>query len=172
MIFFDTRISRVNKLSQRHGIFTGTRISEMERSWTALSSPPSTNISRQDVTARRNAEGGALQCCSLSKGTSQGSLPSVSCILERCMKRSVSTIGCSFLTLILVCLPPQSLAQPVALTPPQLDQLVARIALFPDPLLANIHCFDILDRDPSSRGLGRGSIPSCSQLPTSTCTPT
>ncbi len=28
--------------------------------------------------------------------------------------------------------------QPVALTPPQLDQLVARIALYPDPLLAQI----------------------------------
>ena len=38
------------------------------------------------------------------------------------------------LSLMLVCLPVTSLAQPVALTPPQLDQLVARIALYPDPL--------------------------------------
>jgi hypothetical protein len=42
------------------------------------------------------------------------------------------------LTLMLVCLPVISSAQPVALTPPQLDQLVARIALYPDPLLAQI----------------------------------
>jgi hypothetical protein len=37
---------------------------------------------------------------------------------------------------MLGCLPITSFAQPVALTPPQLDQLVARIALYPDPLLA------------------------------------
>ena len=42
------------------------------------------------------------------------------------------------LALMLVCLPVTSLAQPVALTPPQLDQLVARIALYPDPLLAQV----------------------------------
>jgi len=42
------------------------------------------------------------------------------------------------LELMLVCLPVTSLAQPVALTPPQLDQLVARIALYPDPLLAQV----------------------------------
>lgn len=44
----------------------------------------------------------------------------------------------SGLALVLVCLPVTSLAQPVALTPPQLDQLVARIALYPDPLLAQV----------------------------------
>jgi hypothetical protein len=37
---------------------------------------------------------------------------------------------------MLACLPITSSAQPVALTPPQLDQLVARIALYPDPVLA------------------------------------
>jgi hypothetical protein len=37
---------------------------------------------------------------------------------------------------MLACLPITSFAQPVAPTPPQLDQLVARIALYPDPLLA------------------------------------
>jgi Protein of unknown function (DUF3300) len=42
------------------------------------------------------------------------------------------------LALMLVCLPVTSLAQPAALTPPQLDQLVARIALYPDPLLAQV----------------------------------
>lgn len=42
------------------------------------------------------------------------------------------------LALMLVCLPVTSLAQLVALTPPQLDQLVARIALYPDPLLAQV----------------------------------
>ena len=39
---------------------------------------------------------------------------------------------------MLVSLPATSSAQPVALTPPQLDQLVARIALYPDPLLAQV----------------------------------
>jgi hypothetical protein len=42
------------------------------------------------------------------------------------------------LALILVCLPIRSSAQPVALTTSQLDQLVGRIALYPDPLLAQI----------------------------------
>ena len=42
------------------------------------------------------------------------------------------------LALMLVWLPVISLAQPVALTPPQVDQLVARIALYPDPLLAQV----------------------------------
>jgi hypothetical protein len=42
------------------------------------------------------------------------------------------------LALTLVCPPVTSLAQSVALIPPQLDQLVARIALYPDPLLAQI----------------------------------
>jgi len=42
------------------------------------------------------------------------------------------------LALMLVSLPVISSAQPVALTPPQLDQLVSRIALYPDPLLAQV----------------------------------
>ena len=42
------------------------------------------------------------------------------------------------LTLAVVCLSAVSSAQPVLLTPPQLDQLVARIALYPDPLLAQV----------------------------------
>lgn len=42
------------------------------------------------------------------------------------------------LALMLMFLPVTSLAQPLALTPPQLDQLVARIALYPDPLLAQV----------------------------------
>src|SRR6202034_2453209 len=42
------------------------------------------------------------------------------------------------LILILGGQPVTSFAQPVALSPLQLDQLVARIALYPDPLLANI----------------------------------
>jgi hypothetical protein len=42
------------------------------------------------------------------------------------------------LPLMLVCLSITSSAQPVALTPSQLDQLVARIALYPDPLLAQV----------------------------------
>ena len=52
----------------------------------------------------------------------------------------------SFIRLALVALmiggflaaPAVSLAQPVLLSPPQLDQLVARIALYPDPLLAQV----------------------------------
>ena len=46
------------------------------------------------------------------------------------------TTGC--LILIFAASPIVSFAQPAALSPPQLDQLVARIALYPDPLLANI----------------------------------
>ena len=46
------------------------------------------------------------------------------------------TTGC--LILIFAVSPIVSFAQPGALSPPQLDQLVARIALYPDPLLANI----------------------------------
>ena len=42
------------------------------------------------------------------------------------------------LALMFVCLSMTSSAQPVALTPSQLDQLVARIALYPDPLLAQV----------------------------------
>ena len=42
------------------------------------------------------------------------------------------------LTLAIVCLSAVSSAQPVRLTPTQLDQLVARIALYPDPLLAQV----------------------------------
>jgi hypothetical protein len=39
---------------------------------------------------------------------------------------------------ILGCLPAVSFAQPAALSSPQLDQLVSRIALYPDPLLAQV----------------------------------
>jgi hypothetical protein len=39
---------------------------------------------------------------------------------------------------VLLAAPVVSLAQPVPLSPPQLDQLVTRIALYPDPLLAQI----------------------------------
>jgi len=46
------------------------------------------------------------------------------------------TTGC--LILMFAVSPIISFAQPAALSPPQLDQLVARIALYPDPLLANI----------------------------------
>jgi Protein of unknown function (DUF3300) len=46
------------------------------------------------------------------------------------------TTGC--LLLIFAVSPIVSFAQPAALSPPQLDQLVARIALYPDPLLANV----------------------------------
>jgi hypothetical protein len=52
-------------------------------------------------------------------------------IAQRCV-----TTGC--LILIFAVSPIVSFAQPAALSPPQLDQLVARIALYPDPLLANI----------------------------------
>ena len=46
------------------------------------------------------------------------------------------TTGC--LILIFAVSPIVSFAQPAELSPPQLDQLVARIALYPDPLLANV----------------------------------
>jgi hypothetical protein len=56
-------------------------------------------------------------------------------IRTRLAQQSVIT-GC--LILIFAVSPIVSFAQLAALSPPQLDQLVARIALYPDPLLANI----------------------------------
>jgi hypothetical protein len=56
-------------------------------------------------------------------------------------KGKITVIRLAFfvsLTLILVCSSAVSSAQPAPLSPPQLDQLVARIALYPDPLLAQI----------------------------------
>ncbi|MGA8671741.1 MAG: DUF3300 domain-containing protein [Terracidiphilus sp.] len=44
----------------------------------------------------------------------------------------------AFVPLMALCVPRSALAQPAPLAPPQLDQLVARIALYPDPLLAQI----------------------------------
>ena len=43
-----------------------------------------------------------------------------------------------FVPLMALCFPRSALAQPAPPAPPQLDQLVARIALYPDPLLAQI----------------------------------
>jgi hypothetical protein len=43
---------------------------------------------------------------------------------------------CLPFVLIILCLSPITLAQAVPLSPPQLDQVVSRIALYPDPLLA------------------------------------
>jgi hypothetical protein len=57
---------------------------------------------------------------------------------ERRIKRSASAGLLLPLCLILILVCPPGVSQPVALSPPQLDQLVARIALYPDPLLANI----------------------------------
>jgi hypothetical protein len=54
------------------------------------------------------------------------------------IKRSASAGLLLPLCLILILVCPPGVSQPVALSPPQLDQLVARIALYPDPLLANI----------------------------------
>ena len=42
------------------------------------------------------------------------------------------------LGVLIATLPITSAAQGVLLTPPQLDQLVQRIALYPDPLLAQV----------------------------------
>jgi hypothetical protein len=50
--------------------------------------------------------------------------------------RQIGSVAC--LTLMLICFPVPSFPQPAPLTPPQLDQLVARIALYPDPLLAQV----------------------------------
>ena len=44
----------------------------------------------------------------------------------------------AFVPLMALCFQRIALAQPVPLAPPQLDQLVARIALYPDPLLAQV----------------------------------
>ena len=57
---------------------------------------------------------------------------------ERRIKRSASAGLLLPLCLILILVCPPGVSQPVALSPPQLNQLVARIALYPDPLLANI----------------------------------
>lgn len=53
------------------------------------------------------------------------------------IKRTLFTVAVSMLA-ILVAVPIFAQAPPPALAPPQLDQLVARIALYPDPLLAQI----------------------------------
>ena len=59
---------------------------------------------------------------------------------QRRAERPVSTrlLFLACLILIVLCPPRESFAQPATLSPLQLDQLVARIALYPDPLLANI----------------------------------
>jgi hypothetical protein len=44
----------------------------------------------------------------------------------------------AFVPLMALCFPRSAPSQPAPLAPPQLDQLVARIALYPDPLLAQI----------------------------------
>jgi len=44
----------------------------------------------------------------------------------------------AFVSLMALCSPTSALAQPAPLAPPQLDHLVARIALYPDPLLAQV----------------------------------
>ena len=44
----------------------------------------------------------------------------------------------AFVPLLALCFARSAFAQPAPLAPPQLDQLVARIALYPDPLLAQI----------------------------------
>jgi hypothetical protein len=61
-----------------------------------------------------------------------------SCPPVRRIKRSASAGLLLPLCLILILVCPPGVSQPVALTPPQLDQLVARLALYPDPLLAQI----------------------------------
>jgi Protein of unknown function (DUF3300) len=57
-------------------------------------------------------------------------------LLRRIAFTRLPILAC--ITLILVCSSAVSFAQPALLTPPQLDQLVARIALYPDPLLAQV----------------------------------
>jgi hypothetical protein len=44
----------------------------------------------------------------------------------------------AFVSLMALCFPRSAFAQSAPMAPPQLDQLVARIALYPDPLLAQI----------------------------------
>src|SRR5260370_42580493 len=58
-----------------------------------------------------------------------------------CQVRITSFIRLAILVLVigvLLAAPAVSPAQPVPLTRPQLDQLVTRIALYPDPLLAQV----------------------------------
>jgi hypothetical protein len=56
--------------------------------------------------------------------------------IDRSISKCLSLMTC--LALILLYVSAASFAQPVTLSPSQLDQLVARIALYPDPLLANV----------------------------------
>jgi hypothetical protein len=53
-------------------------------------------------------------------------------------QRAQISIGLLCLSLILASQSLLSFAQPVPMSPTQLDQLVSRVALYPDPLLANI----------------------------------
>ena len=52
-------------------------------------------------------------------------------------KALTQKLGLGLVSMLLL-LPVIASSQPVLLTPPQLDQLVARIALYPDPLLAQV----------------------------------
>lgn len=60
------------------------------------------------------------------------------------------------LALTLVCLPVTSLARPVALTPPQPDELVPRIRTISGPFArAGTLSFNLLERDSCGSGMGR-----------------
>lgn len=50
----------------------------------------------------------------------------------------VAALLIAIVALLIATFPPVALGQEVPLTPPQLDQLVQRIALYPDPLLAQV----------------------------------
>ena len=64
----------------------------------------------------------------------------------------------AFVPLMALCNPRSALAQPALLSPPQLDQVVARIALYPDPLLAQILTASTYWTEiPGSRGMGRST---------------
>ena len=88
----------------------------------------------------RKSRGGSQHGRPDEAHASYASLPHCSGHLEPWIERwgSIRLLLLVCLILILGGQPLVSFAQPVALTPTQLDQLVERIALYPDPLLANI----------------------------------
>ena len=88
----------------------------------------------------RKSRGGSQHGRPDEAHASYASLPHCSGHLEPWIERwgSIRLLLLMCLILILGGQPLVSFAQPVALTPTQLDQLVERIALYPDPLLANI----------------------------------
>ena len=85
---------------------------------------------------------------------SSGECTSPNAQQQRTLSARISFLLC--LALMLLCLPVTSLAQPVALTPPQPDELVPRIRTISGPFArAGTLSFNLLERDSCGSGMGR-----------------